>query len=479
MIINNNLCSLNAQRQLNIVENNKKKSSEKLSSGYKINKASDDAANLAISETMRRQIRGLNQGSYNIQDGISLCQVADGALKQVHDMLHRMTELAVKASNDTLTDKDRVYIQDEVNCLSEEINRIGHTTKFNEQLIFDSEIHEVDTGSITQLVSCVSAEKGYLGEAYRLPSGTYMPAAYVDFSGVNESNIESLNGGNFGFNCCRGCQEVFDITFATDGTPSSALNLGDASHLQEHHYYTIDISNCKSGSDVVDAILGYVGDHLPYPRVGENNPSYGDLLVSHSNNLAKVGNSKLCIYANKRVIRYGTYIRDGYATAEDAANAYPIPGYPVENAGKVFCSNIVVKTKEEPILNWRIQCSSDYSDFEEIKTPRMDAKVIGVDPLDVSTSKNASGSIEKVKKAMAIISDERSNIGAYQNRMIHAYKSTLNTYENTQASESHIRDTDMEKEIMEISKHKILEQSENSIISQANQTHEGVMKLLQ
>lgn len=111
MIVSHNLSAMNAQRQYNIVGNSKAKSVEKLSSGYRINRAADDAAGLAISEKMRRQIRGLSQAVSNCQDGISMVQTADGALAEVHEMLDRCSELSVKAANGTLTDTDRGFIQ--------------------------------------------------------------------------------------------------------------------------------------------------------------------------------------------------------------------------------------------------------------------------------------------------------------------------------------------------------------------------------
>ena len=136
MVIAHNMMAMNAQRQFNIVGNSKKKSTEKLSSGYRINRAADDAAGLAISEKMRRQIRGLNQGANNTMDGISLLQVADGALAEVHDMLHRVTELSVQSANGTNTTEDRESIQQEINQIMSEINRISDTTEFNERLLF-------------------------------------------------------------------------------------------------------------------------------------------------------------------------------------------------------------------------------------------------------------------------------------------------------------------------------------------------------
>ena len=137
MVVQHNLTAMNSQRMLGITMGAQKKSSEKLSSGYKINRAADDAAGLAISEKMRRQIRGLTQASLNAEDGISCVQTAEGALHEVHDMLQRMNELAVKGENGTLATADRNYIAMEVQQLMSEINRVQSTTTFNEKSLLD------------------------------------------------------------------------------------------------------------------------------------------------------------------------------------------------------------------------------------------------------------------------------------------------------------------------------------------------------
>ena len=135
-VIAHNMLSQFAERQLNITDNNKSKSSEKLSSGYRVNRAADDAAGLAISEKLRWQVRGLKRASLNISDGISLCQVAEGALNEVHAMLHRMNELAIQASNDSNTQEDRKAIQMEIDALLDEIDRIGDDTEYNTMKLF-------------------------------------------------------------------------------------------------------------------------------------------------------------------------------------------------------------------------------------------------------------------------------------------------------------------------------------------------------
>lgn len=138
MIVAHNLLAMNADRMLGINSKSTAKSTEKLSSGYKINRAADDAAGLAISEKMRRQIRGLRQGANNTTDGISWVKIGDGAMNEVSDMLGRMTELSVKAANGTMSDSDREAVDSEMKQLKKEIDRVSATTVFNEIPIFDN-----------------------------------------------------------------------------------------------------------------------------------------------------------------------------------------------------------------------------------------------------------------------------------------------------------------------------------------------------
>ncbi|MDR2043808.1 MAG: flagellar hook protein, partial [Clostridium sp.] len=137
MIVQHNMSAMNANRMLGVTTSAQSKSTEKLSSGYRINRAADDAAGLSISEKMRGQIRGLNQASTNAQDGISLIQTAEGALNEQHAILQRMRELSVQAATGTLTDDDRTAVQDEVSQLQEELTRIAETTEFNTMKLLD------------------------------------------------------------------------------------------------------------------------------------------------------------------------------------------------------------------------------------------------------------------------------------------------------------------------------------------------------
>ena len=144
MVVQHNLSAMNTNRQLSGVQSAQSKSTEKLSSGYRINRAGDDAAGLSISEKMRSQIRGLNKASSNAQDGISLVQVAEGALNETHSILQRMNELATQAANDTNTSTDRTAIQAEIDQLTSEINRIQSTTQFNTMNLLDGTFSSKD-----------------------------------------------------------------------------------------------------------------------------------------------------------------------------------------------------------------------------------------------------------------------------------------------------------------------------------------------
>ena len=167
MVVQHNLTAMNSNRMLGITQGTQSKSTEKLSSGYKINRAADDAAGLAISEKMRKQIRGLSQASANAQDGISAVQTAEGALTEVHDMLQRMNELAVKAANGTNSESDRKAIQDEVDQLTTEIDRVSTTTKFNETYLLKGTNGSTGkTGELTYAaahgsISTIPSDKGY------------------------------------------------------------------------------------------------------------------------------------------------------------------------------------------------------------------------------------------------------------------------------------------------------------------------------
>lgn len=200
MVVQHNLTAANTNRQLGITTNGLQKSTEKLSSGYKINRAADDAAGLSISEKMRNQIRGLNKASDNAQDGISLVQTAEGALNEVHSMLQRMSELAVQAANGTNATTDRTALNDEVQQLKTEIQRVGSTTQFNKMNILDGGFSagtkkalQVGANANQTISIAISALKSVVGssliEALRIGTATNAQSAITTV----QSSIEKLS----------------------------------------------------------------------------------------------------------------------------------------------------------------------------------------------------------------------------------------------------------------------------------------------
>ncbi len=216
MVVKHNLTAMNSNRMLGLTTNSLAKSTEKLSSGYKINRAADDAAGLAISEKMRRQVRGLTQASTNAQDGISAVQTAEGALNEVHDMLQRMNELATQAANGTNTSVDRGYIDQEVQALKSEISRVATTTTFNEQNLLD--------GTFTAKNLQVGAESGQ----YIAISIVAMSSTGIGISGVSVDTVSNASAA------------IISIKNALASVSKQRSDLGAVQNRLEHTIANLD-----------------------------------------------------------------------------------------------------------------------------------------------------------------------------------------------------------------------------------------------
>lgn len=299
MIVQHNMTAANTNRQLGISTNNRAKSSEKLASGYRINRAGDDAAGLSISEKMRGQIRGLEQASTNAQDGISLIQTAEGALNEIHSCIQRMRELTVQAANDTNVSADRYAIAKEVAALASEIDRIASQTEFNTMKLLTGDF----TGKQLQV-------------------------------GANSSQIININIGSM---CSSDLKIAVSDVADNIYTDVSGLSAGDGSLTPD-----TKLTEGKTGTDITDASL-----------------------------------------------------------------------------------------------------------------------------------------VDVVNSALEFVSAQRSELGAYQNRLEHTIANADNTAENLQAAESRIRDVNMADEMVKFSKDNILQQASQSMLAQANQSTQGVLSLLQ
>ena len=465
MVVKNNLLAMNSNRMLGITTRSKAKSSEKLASGYRINRAADDAAGLAISEKMRKQVRGLSQGVANTQDGVSLCQVADGALAEVNAMLNRMTKLSIQAANGTNSESDRQAIQQEINQLKIEITRIGKTTTFNDKPVFDSGLDEPlrKSSSITSLVKSDAVSSHYLTESVKV-GNRYYPAAILDFSDIDETNIKYLYNKSFSFECSANCKEQFTFTMIKgDGTQSSFEGVYGGS---KPHLYNIDIGKMKEGSKIVEEIYRVVKDN---PPSNYNNSAKNELMVSHSNAMSiDKENSKLTIRS----------LVNAKNTAEEAESVYPRQGMP--KSGYIDCSQFTMEIEKiEGDQNITpIQTSGEANDRVNIVIDHMNSMILGINAIDVTTVTGALKANDKISEAASIISKQRARIGAYQNRLEHTIANENNIIENTTAAESQIRDTDMATEMVKYANDNILAQVGQSMLTQVNQSKNGVLALL-
>ncbi len=508
MVIQHNIAGMNANRQLNITTNLQAKSSEKLSSGYKINRAADDAAGLAISEKMRRQVRGLTQASENAQDGISLVQIADGAMAEVHEMLQRGNELAVQAANDTLTETDRGYIQAEIDKIKEEIDAINGKTTFNEKYILrgkdtDSIDNSVEiVGGLPSFVTIDSASENsgymastYTNAAYYWISSTADPDVYnmagpveINHSSTNltfpsyltEEQKDELVGNGFYFTCCT-CNKHYSIKF-TDGE-SGVTSSGN------HYIYNVDISNVITGSDVVQAIISATGSNPQnhYTMLdGRGNTLYiyddrsKDSMDDVKQRIADLRASDLGSYEIAKLKWTDYTSADGTLSYEQWKNpSHAQASTSVGLFGKGYAVSAAEEKAKGGDIILQVGSETDSQNQIVIELPYISSSSCHISGVSVMSHELAKQAIESFKDGLMYVSEERSRMGAYQNRLEHTIKNLDNVVENTQSAESLIRDTDMAAEMVKYSNNNILAQAGQSMLAQANQTNQGVLSLLQ
>lgn len=421
MRIQHNIAALNSYRQLGSNNGSVSKNLEKLSSGYRINRAGDDAAGLAISEKMRAQITGLETAQKNANDGISLVQTAEGALTEVHSMLNRMTELATQSANGTYQDNvDRENLTKEVNSLKSEIDRISEGTNFNGINLLDGSLGKT-TGAPSTMVTIGTS----LGGGQATVTGASGASIAVDNSttAANESQ-------NVGITANTDPNKItVTVTNNIDGSAKTTV---------------IDLSQVTKRTNGTNkgAVLG--GDTL---GAGE----------TATIDLTSVGLGKIDIVG-------GTG-----ASASDLATALQsaISG-PGTTSGSTEGSGLALQIGDT---------GDDFNNLT-VSVGSMSAKSLGLDTVDISTQSGAKNAIKTIKDAINTVSSTRGDLGALQNRLEHTINNLGVTSENMTAAESRIRDVDMAKEMMNYTKNNILVQSSQAMLAQANQLPQGVLQLL-
>ena len=514
MVVQHNLTAMNSNRMLGLTKNTQARSTEKLSSGYKINRAADDAAGLSISEKMRKQIRGLTQASTNAQDGISAVQTAEGALNEVQDMLQRMNELAVKAANGTNSEDDRSYIQDEIDQLTTEIDRVAETTKFNETYLLkgDKSVEGKTNYKYSTNVDTISQDLYYFkgGKIETLAAGTFyddidstqtyyankpvakagdtLPtdsgsAAYIESGVVAAQDLYSKDGDGNYTKIAAGEKIVASETYYS-GTFNSAS--------------TFQALTSVAASTVSASANFVVSGKTIYDSKGAAFTGGTKITADPSTYYATTGNVSIMGTS----VAYSAYKTTGTAAQftdkdgnEIAANGlYRYFGDDGSYKGGLYLNNEAASSAavehmvnqsakfDTGALTLKLHVGADATDNNQItiELDAMSSKSLGINGLQVDgkDDTNARNAIETIKEALQKVSTQRSALGAVQNRLEHTIANLDNVVENTTSAESTIRDTDMATEMVKYSNNNILAQAGQAMLAQANQSNQGVLSLL-
>ena len=466
MVVQHNLSAMNANRMLGITTGSLAKSTEKLSSGYKVNRAADDAAGLAISEKMRKQIRGLDQASANAEDGISAVQTAEGALTEVHDMLQRMNELAVKAANGTMSTDDRQTVQDEVEQLLTEIDRVAETTKFNELYMLKGDTSDKtvklsakDAGLDGKLVTgansatfTISTLK--LGDSVSIGGKTYT---------IGDTKAKNVADSVAKLTMATGSQVTLNgvqyTIVDTEPEEDEAKNLITKDTIEKRikgSKLTSVKFNGKTYNVITDADTDGIDDNESSIITADKAYDYMAKELALANNVG-ANKTQISINAkdNKQVIRDKDTVQFVFNRAE-------------------------ATTKEDLNFSLHVGADADMTNKISVKIASLDTTGLGIAGLNVKdkTGISATYAIDSIADAIAKVSAQRSSLGAIQNRLEHTINNLDNVVENTTAAESQIRDTDMAEEMVKYSKNNILQQAGQSMLAQANQANQGVLSLL-
>ncbi len=461
MVVQHNLRAMNANRMLGITQGTLSKSAEKLSSGYKVNRAADDAAGLSISEKMRKQIRGLSQASLNAEDGISAVQTAEGALTEVHDMLQRMNELAVKASNGTNALSDRQTIQDEVDQLLTEIDRVSETTKFNEMYMLkgdkDTKTVTVDAhdagidGTLTQNTTkaTFTMKELKLGDTIKIGGTEYT-------IGSTAADVQASIG-------VATAGELVTV----DGTQYTVVGT-EAEENADKNMLTID----KIKDKVAD------GSSAVYKGKTFN------AMVDKANGTDGIDDTKPQVITAAKayaMINQELQLASSVGATTTSAKAGTVPTAADADGNMVFeITKGTVDRKEGLTFALHVGADADMTNKISVQIDALDTAGLGIQGLNVkdSTGASATYAIDAIADAVAHVSAQRSLLGAVQNRLEHTINNLDNVVENTTAAESQIRDTDMATEMVKYSNANILSQAGQSMLAQGNQANQGVLSLL-
>ncbi len=538
MVVQHNLSAMNANRMLNVTTSAQSKSTEKLSSGYKINRAADDAAGLSISEKMRSQIRGLNKASSNAQDGISLIQTAEGALNESHSILQRMRELAVQAANGTETNDDREAVNNEISQLQEELTRISETTEFNTLKLLDGSQSgsKASTGSGPKFGVVDATLDGALVTS-NIAGIKVATAATAATKAGQETAIWDVTGKTLTLNLslnkvysqseideliANAKQEdstatgtpadvkvtlkngVFNADATTTAGTATAAGIKSVSDEGTATNFvgadTVVFTSNKYGAEFNDTVFHFAFDS----ETGKENVETNTAISYSAANAVTAGEYTIHLAAGKEYTEED--LEDILAKAGfdfDVALSGATPDEPntlwVTSAGAVSDITMGGTTTGAGLGSSKalwgqdgyesasasggitLQIGANEGQTMTFSMDDMSARALGVDvnKVDLSTQEGAQKATTTIDDAIKKVSTQRGRLGAVQNRLEHTISNLDTAAENTQNAESRIRDTDMASEMVNYSKNNILAQAGQSMLAQANQSNQGVLSLLQ
>ena len=499
MRIQNNIAAMNAHRALGSNNTATAKSLEKLSSGFKINRAGDDAAGLAISEKMRAQIKGLETAQANANDGISLIQTAEGALTEVHSMLNRMTELATKSANGTMQDAvDRDALQNELKSLSSEIDRIAQGTNFNGINLLDGSMGAGKAG--VKIAPTTFGTATFGATVTGADAGTKVAIATAAGGGAGTSGVTaSFADGTLTLTLSAGDttgvikQADIDaaIKAASSALPDSAKNIKvELSEDIKFSAITIVVGAAAAGT-VSNAANATVTDTTGKLTVTANKAGAdfdGDFTITSSAAGATGATvnpaTKKATVALTDNVNYTAADVNKMLTGADAEYTVEFEGTMtgaqlgalVDAAGELTLAGGT--GVEGTGLGLQVGDTADSFQKVTVSVDDMSSKGLGIADLDIGTETGAEAALASIKAAINTVSTNRGNLGALQNRLEHTVNNLGVTTENMTAAESRIRDVDMAKEMMNFTKNNILSQAAQAMLAQANQQPQGVLQLL-
>lgn len=494
MKINHNISAVVSNKHLLRTEDNLKASMERLSSGLKVNHAKDNPSGFAIANKMQSQINGLDRASQNTLDGTSLMEIADGALGEVHAMLQRMRELAVQAANDTNTVEDRKSIQTEIDQIKSEVTRVSETTEFNTKPLLNGSLNtQVYTNREADYVERIqvsdNVEAGKYAFKIEKPDS---PASQTDGAGARadmtigtgtlpdaadstgkygKEGILKINGVS-----CIMTKEMTNAEAYEEIRKTAEIAGASLEKEGSTDYITSQLYGSGATLEIVTTDLeGADNDFLGLGDDDHRTDEDGHVVHIGLGRDPKVSLDNTSAFKDhpSATVTYSGNDSGSIVTITDT-NDFKI-SFLLKDGGEAADEVVLDVTDKGPM---DLQIGANENQILSVKIPPTDAKSLYIDDLNVVEVGGADRAIASIDSAIARISEIRSKIGAYSNRLEYARSSLDASSENVTGALSRIKDTDMAKEMTEYTKDNVLAQAGTSALSQANELPQMALQLL-